>query len=304
MKEPIPSINRPTGYHETLYAYNTRNHNRLRNQLNGLVQGNDYAIAVTGSDGRYEKSQELSPVELILITSNTQTDLTPVLNLQNTPGFDKTFESKEIGRDNPLYFLGNRNIVYPSRVFDAELLVGNEDLYEAYIAQTEQELNTGDGKRYLRHVGKALQRAKRDLREGNTCAKNTKYHCFDMNTGELFYDPEHYVKATKNGLLRSVQYKVSQEITRNLVTGKIAPGKVVDMPTNLTQRLHYFHHNNDSAINERELADIVHAYQHALYWHHLTEENFKKGNPTFVSTRDLKEVRDIIQSFASNPLLR
>ena len=75
-------------------------------------------------------------------------------NLQNTLGFDKTFESKELGVDNPLFFLGNRNIVYPSRVFDAEFLVGNEDMFEEYIMRTGDEINAGDSKRYLRHAKK------------------------------------------------------------------------------------------------------------------------------------------------------
>ena len=304
MKEPIPSINRPTGYHEILYAYNTRNHDRLRAQLHGLVQGSDYAIAITGSDGRYEKSQELSPVELILITSNTKSDLSEVYNLQNTLGFDETFESKELGVDNPLFFLGKRNIVYPSRVFDAEFLIGNEDMFEEYIMRTGDEINKGDSKRYVRHAQKTCKRARRDLRKGNTAAKHTTFPCVDMNTGQLFYDPANYVKATKNGFLRSVQYKISHEITAAVADGRIHPEKIVDMPTNLTQRLHYFHHNNDVSINERELADIVYAYQHALYWHHLSEEQFKQGKQTFVDVNTLTEVAKIIESFASNPLLR
>jgi len=75
-------------------------------------------------------------------------------------------------------------------------------------------------------------------------------------------------------------------------------------PRNITQRLGYFNNRGLLTLNERDLGDIVHAYQHALYWHHLAEENYNQGIQTLVDRNDLNEVADIINRFSRKPLLR
>ncbi len=304
VREPTPSQYRPTGYHDILVTYNTNNLNQLTDQLNEMTHGEDYVIAVTGSDGRFEKSQMLSPIELLVITNNTSTDLSKIYSLQDTAGFENRFETIELGEDNPLFYSGNRNSIYPSRVFDSRPLSGDPSLHEAYIKSAFNKLAGEESKRYLRRTKRTLELAQQTLKDGSIGRKNAKIPCVIMRTGELLYDPINYVKATKNGFLRTAQYKISHDIAKAIAEERIDLSTIEQMPRNVTQRLDYFNNRGLLTLNERDLGDIVHAYQHALYWHHLAEENYNQGIQTLVDKDDLNEVADIINRFSRKPLLR
>lgn len=83
-----------------------------------------YAIATTGSDGRFEKDP-YSPFEIVVMV-NTGAESEDFANITKLEGLYEVPEIKDIGKDTMSYYNNNPSKVFPSRIFDILHLAGNE----------------------------------------------------------------------------------------------------------------------------------------------------------------------------------
>jgi hypothetical protein len=172
------------------------------------------AVATTGSDGRYEKSNPLSAVELIAITPDkrqlspelcfTIEKISQLVQEEGSP-FYPEIECKQLERDRIITATFKVTKVIPTRGLDAHLLVGNPFLFAQYKQQLYEELKNQPlakfKKDFVNDAHKTLQ--------GELCPTSAKRALsVEIDSGTLISDGK-YKRGPKYGLLRTIQYTIA-----------------------------------------------------------------------------------------------
>lgn len=306
--EIFPSERSPNTYLSALRAYNKALHletkKLIKSQLPILSDSNGrYCLYTTGSDGRFEKSP-VSKVELILLheggdeVEEISKEVKDII-LKNNLFSPDVSENKDLRDCSASYYENKKEAVFPTRTLDAKLIAGNPQLIRGLKDKLIGELREEEGKRIIRKFDDNRRYARKVTENGFGNIKGISQNHFDLESGILFYQKDG-VRGTKHGHLRSVQYRLASDIFKSIRGRKIGYDLIEEFPESTVERFNYLFFNEVSNFTSSEIDGISSAYKMALYWYHLAEENFNKGNSeTQVNPQELKEVTTEILKFAN-----
>lgn len=270
-----------------------------------LVDSN-IAIALTGSDGRFEKVGFNSPLELIVIVGKiedtTNSSIVKITeHIKKFPHiFEPEIEVKCLKQNSLICFnldpsphASKRDLPFPTRALDALYIAGSKELYEEYqkffFHQVFDKQNAKLINRFRTHQIKSVRSNlnKITTESDKDCSK----YGVDSKESTLKYDGER-IKATKHTLLRIVQYTVAYQIFKNIQLGKMSFDQYKQIPRNLTGRISWMQSNKFLDLSLSQVKEISDAYNTSLIWFACAQENFmfRKREITNVNNEELSRV--------------
>lgn len=317
----LPSYVSPKGMSFQDYGPALRQSNRAFQRKVGVFLAEkledakgDYAILTTGSDGRFEKGPyNTSKLEFIVVAPEdvTKLGLVRVLNgvIELEPLFiDHDIEVKRLGVDALSPYRGDRQRLFPTRIMDSVLLYGSSDVHNSSKRMLIDEFVGPDGKRVFESVKDRRADFKKVLAcDGVQMFKGEQVKHYEFSDGDVvaFFNPDKYVLGFKTGPLRFVQYGLMSEVIRSCRAGANRSA-LLDLPTNLGERLYALQADNLLACSADETRDVVNSYNFFVWAYNLSQEAFQLENKSEV-VFDGKEVRerisDLLKVF-SKPVLR
>src|SRR3989344_7450217 len=240
-------------YVRRLEVYNQHLQREIQRSLESLWDGQPehFAVATSGSDGRFEKAPQ-SKMEVILLHDASFDSREISIRLKELIRACPDIlwdidESKPLGDSSkPISgYHGDSTKLYPTRMFDAELLSGNPAVFLGGLEQQERELLAPIGEKCFDNM---VQRRKDSLGIMRTGSKNFRgkpiVH-FDLGQGFSYYTNPHLTDggagSFKFGPLRAVQYRLASDLISAYRTaaraGKPLPFTLDDIPKNIHERL-------------------------------------------------------------------
>lgn len=299
LRKLLASEHKPAHYEDAVASFNELLHNSIAEELLSDIPGlheSNIALSLTGSDGRHEKSPR-SLVELIVLNENSEDTSEIREKIQSYAStnehYDPSVEFKDLSKNNVLFFYDDSSRVFPTRVLDAKLLLGNKDLFSQYKTKLVSDLIGPEGKRCLKRFDEKRRASRHEL------TRLEKRLSFDESSGLLFFD-DNRIKATKYSHLRPVQYKLAADLFKGVRKGNVTAEYLETFPKRTINRLAHLYFGDRLNISSMQLSDISSAYSQSLYWFHLAEEKNLYENCTAmqVDAGELKEVTKIIKDFS------
>lgn len=266
---------------------------RMARKLKDLLREEslvETAIAITGSDARLEKGH-FSESELIVFAN--QNGDTKSAEILRSHGFD--VEIKIIGSETLSFYEGKRNTVFPQRVYDSVVLVGNPDVFVEAKRRLVSEWKE------IRGIKEEIKRKKAEYRialNGEQNWKGCKVRNYDLETGEAYYfdDTETgaRIRSFKNGPLRFVQFAVTNSLISSIKARTTEAGVRImeEIPTNTSDRIEFLRSVRVLDLEPAEARAMVEIYEHFLCAYHISEWESKKGRRT--TAVDIVETRERI----------
>ncbi len=261
----------------------------------------------TGSDGRFEKSN-FSKVDLLFYYKGDTMDparITEITQrifrlLEKRPDLlSKSIEIKNLSTSD-VFVCENetgKKPFFPTRCFDAFLLYGNQQEFDAY----KDQVTTLTKAKITDFKDSTLRIAKEIVKKGYQKFKENTLHHFNIETGQLFYTLHEGLTArsTKHGHLRSVQYMVAIIIFNALLDKTITLDEYKDLPRTTEDRLLFLQKKSILKLNDAETQKLIKAYRYALSLYHLSEQVAKRNHEDTlqVTAKELKECTSIILNF-------
>jgi len=275
----------PEEYYGCVYTINENRRLALKEDfasapINPLTD----VLIVNGSDGKSERHTQ-SKTEITLLTSQpTEAGAQPLADWYRkskwsdmSAFFDVSPtgmpEVKVVGDpDAPLaYAYDDSKLVYPDRVLNSRLIVGNEDVLRDAKKQVLTEISSDGltGKRMRKEIEGQLQIAMRGLETGEYRHKRI----FTTDPPQQYYDedPQNYSVGFKISGLRPVQRMTDLLTIRAIRAGKLSIDDASTFSTSTVDRI--------EALSERGLApdvqSVIPAYQWFLQQYHVAQDRYK-----------------------------
>lgn len=302
LKELLASEHRPKHYDDMVAAHNRALHFCVTDQLKRTFpsltsEEGDFAFAVTGSDGRNEKSPQ-SKIELVVLYGGLQPDaffsaqaqIRDYVTQKNS--YDPSIECKNVNVDSSSLFNNEPDRAFPTRALDAICIAGNMAVYDAYKKNMLFEITDPKSRSLLDRFDNRRRESRQEI------DRLDKRRSFDEQRGILYFDNEK-TRATKHSHLRPVQYKLAADVFKSLRAG-VLPKEYLDSFSRRTvDRLAQLYFDNRLKLSSDQVSDVSSAYSTAMYWYHLAEEAFFRDSAKEISvdSGELKEVTSIIKEF-------
>lgn len=283
----------PDEYRGLLAVINLNYVETLRAQLSLFDLGNACLILV-GSDGRLERHYQ-SRTEIVIIQRfKDQDTIQRLIDYWGATTFIRDFGVKMKNKviypdakvlddqDVPIsYAFGNPDTVYPDRIVNTTLIVGDSELYymDRTRALVEMTGNDQTSKRVRDHMKKQLREYRRALKTG-TFANRRIFECAGEQGMQIYdEDPSNYAAGFKTSHLRTVQRK------SNLLTVAAIRNGMLDLSEAAFRLPPTTHHlirflakrgllpnpYNDPAIRE----SLITAYSWFLQQYHHAQNRYK-----------------------------
>lgn len=244
-----------------------------------LLQGKHYCLIVPGSDGKKERHPQ-SKTEIILLLDQNNPQLEKevrkkiVISRSKNPTIGP-LEIKIVGQEkSPLSFFNHSpQRVYPDRVLNSYLLIGDPSLYFKARQQVLEEMQTK----------KVRSKMRNQLRQYKKAIATGQYRglaVFSEEKGEQYYFENANSKEIRFGFkiafLRAVQRKLDL-LTINLIKeGKESVDTLAkSLPTNTAARIEYLAQRG--FLNQDLAPRLQMAYLWFLKNYHQTQETFSKN---------------------------
>ncbi len=251
----------------------------------------DAVVIVNGSDGRLENTPvacRLSPISLTVIGRTRENMAGIVLevskverSLRDFRVLDLLIEEKLFDPDDGnLCLSGYRGVSrrpWPDTILDGICILGEMGIFDAARRRVFEEWEIPAIRKELkRNLIRFLGIAK------SGCRKDTRH--FDLETGDLFFDPQRYVRGLKYGPIRAVQLLLT---LRRLVNGFDADE---GLRTGSIQKL---------AVLYPDETDVMLSYKKALgIYHHQQHMRCCGGTGHIrVAPSELQSISETIASF-------
>ncbi|MGK5595372.1 MAG: hypothetical protein ACSNEK_08450 [Parachlamydiaceae bacterium] len=274
----------------------------LKREL-GKTKG--YVILVTGSDGRYEKMNNASPIELIVVTKGVNQPIIDKIKEipQKVPMFSRVIDLKDIHDPDDKLLCFNRCQdshqkdfrPFPSRALDASFLFGQQKLYGQYKISFFEELCSSKATKDLRKFRASARSSSLTLLKNNLAGKAGH---FDPNTGELFYDGDR-IKGPKYPLLRVVQYSLVDHVCKLINKGKINQKDFSELPKSTLERIDWLRKKKLLVLSKESGRQVKQVYSLSLLWYSEGQRlhtETGRGN-LVVSSIQLRQVAEIVMTF-------
>lgn len=267
----------------------------------------DYALLVTGSDGRREKSIA-SPIELMIaVEGKDDTKIlaeeveSTILSELGTNGDSSIFcvkdvEVKNVAGGDLAMFSKKPGLVMPSRLLDSSIVIGNEDIVFLAKRNMAREFQGDQAGRIMDGLRGRLNISRKVCRTGCSRFQGDDLQYFSPATGEIWYDPSKSIHGVKPGPLRLVQWRLGISMVRSIRKTDLehAERLVMDAPANTIDRMSFLQHEGVLRATFKEITDLSSLYQYFLLRYGISEYESAKNNA--ISTRtDSAEFRDALK---------
>jgi hypothetical protein len=242
------------------------------------------AVALTGSDGRMEKSGSSSKADLIVVTTVPEASLSSVAQLtlckirqlvQSEPGlFFNMVEEKALHSEEMVSIhVGKKDVSAPTRAFDAQFVAGSAAVFVEYKARLQQELvseakiNNLFKKTLLKD---SLRQISAEVRSIPSPSKKSpqkstgKILGVDTAKGIVRTDGK-YVQGPKYGILRSIQYSVAYSIFQR--ASHISPEDFGRIPSSVPDRIDWLRDKKLTTLSPEDCDSLKQCYRVGLYWY-------------------------------------
>lgn len=275
---------------------------RLQKELTRIVESNwdgqeeQFAITTTGSDGRLEKGTQ-SKMELMIIhhpSFDPSTLDRSLSNFYNTSPqeFWQVNELKKLNDPSkPISgYHANPSRLFPTRLFDAELIGGNPQIFFEALEQQEAELTGPLGERCLSFLNDRRRDAFHVIKQGSNKFKGENIIHFDLDKGVSYYGDPHLSRvgsgSFKFGPLRGIQYRMGVDLIRMYRAaskyGVSAPFTLDDIPNNTPERLLWLETGGYTTRSNSEISSLVDNYCFFLKAYHQSQWSYKHDTKTEV----------------------
>jgi hypothetical protein len=251
-----------------------------------------FAIALTGSDGRLERTGNPRNVELIVITEEDDDSArykvvaakihTLVIEREKMSEsidlFHPDIEEKNLGKDSVSQYTPPKDakkiVPIPTRALDAQFIAGDQETFRRYKLKLRQELSANTKicrdfkKDFLKPSKKNLSN---ELEEKGTSGVS-------LTTGQLTSDGA-YARGPKYGMMRSIQYAVADAILRN--SAHFSDEEFLSIPPTILERIDFLEQKNLIPLNPSECEELKRCYTQSLFWYAKLENASKiQGAPS------------------------
>jgi hypothetical protein len=301
-----------------------RNHHRQFNQFSNI------ALLRVGSGGRFEGSG-LGETEFVLLTTDSseyqglvckeidgldedelKRDYPPtffetlkevagtdILHVGLTAYMKVSLEHKRVDGDEKLSYYPGNTTPFPGRVIEGEFIAGNPSLVTVARRKVFDEVANDP---------KILAGLKEDLKVYRKVCESglsRKVQQFDLDTGELFFNPENKQFGLKYGVLRYVQSALSIEFFELFQRRKMSIDEYIDLPPSVEERIRYAFRKGWVA-NEEDMIIAGHIYIQAMDVQTATKVNFysEGGKRIFGVVGGLRTIHeDVVKIFETRLLI-
>lgn len=265
---------------------------RVAKKLKELLKNenlSETAITITGSDGRLEKGF-VSEAEIVIFARN---ELDPAIAGKiRSHGLD--VEVKRIELDKLSFYEGNRSTVFPQRVYDSLVILGDSEIFLEAKRTLVAEWKT------VRGVKEEIKRKKAEYKgtvRGEQQWKGRKLKNFDLDAGEAHYHTDEFgskIRSFKNGPLRWVQFVIANSLISTVRSRGLEEGIeiVQNMPTPTDEKIEFLRAARVLDLDAGEAKELAEIYDYFLCLYHKSEAEAKKGNS--ITKFEPKEVRERI----------
>lgn len=238
-----------------------------------------YCLILPGSDGKEERHPQ-SKTEIILLLEESNFSLEEEIGkkaeaMSRKNSISGFVETKIAGsKEAPLsFFEHSPSHVYPDRVLNSYLLVGDRQLYLRARRQVLEEMT---GKKIKEAMRDQLRQYKKVIRTGEY--RNLKV--FSEEEGEQYYFESRETKRIrfgfKVGFLRAVQRKLDLETVRWLESGQEGVDFLAqNLPMSTVERIAYFAQRG--LFDKNFALNLQEAYLWFLKNYHYAQESFSKN---------------------------
>lgn len=293
----------PNRYGEVIYAFNMLIHVELQNALDRVGDSlvGVEALAIPGSDGRFEKGSLMSQVEIIALLPEHVQNLDELKNRVDaaiqkaSPTRIAHIEWKQFGTSLAA-FNGDTNRIQPARVAtDARLVWGKQSSLDQARKDLGAEILSADGRRIKEKVTGLERDAKLVTASGRNKISGVDAVHFELEnsdgTGAVFFNPSSRQLSFKVGPLRLVQNTILAESIKHTRRENDAEF-VSTLRSNISRRLQQL--SNDKMLNHSpaSVQTIIDHYNFFLRHYHRSEQAYLKTKQTVVAL-DASEVLEI-----------
>lgn len=284
----------PERYGEVIYGFNMLIHAELQQALEGAcrhLRGVE-ALAIPGSDGRFEKGSIMSQVEIIaLLPEGTHGNIETLKRSVSeavrrvSPTRIAHFEWKQFGT--PLTaFNGDRNRIQPARIAtDARPVWGSKDAVERARKQVGHEVVGADGQRIREKVAGLERDARRAITGKNKFAGGDAVH-FELDnpdgTGQIFFNPKAHQLSFKIGPLRLVQSTLLAESIKHIRRENDVEF-LSTLRSNISRRLQQLKQDKMLNISQESVNAIIEHYNYFLRLYHMSEQAYLNRKQTVIA---------------------
>ncbi len=284
-----------TQYHAFVRSYNASLQKRVHAVLHDYfaeLSASPFAIVTTGSDGRKEKGPE-SLVELVSITRGTVFDRTLIARLKRIV---KDYSGRDLFEDDHLhlehknlrtsgtmsYYHEDRNLTYPSRLVDSELLYGDSTIHKEALDALGLEFLGDDGRRIRDRTSDKRREYRQIMVRGSQRFRGNNVLQVDLDAGVAYYDPNNYRTGFKQGPLRFIQFSLIDSLIQHIQeTGN---SEILhDLPESTQDRLCYLQANNLTPLSNDVLTLLDDSYHFFLWMLHRQQYAYKENRQTELS---------------------
>ncbi|MFW6014298.1 MAG: hypothetical protein ACOCQG_03945 [Candidatus Nanoarchaeia archaeon] len=267
----------------------------------------DTTICTTGSDSRLEKGPK-SELELLLLLPeksekrNSLDDLKYLIKNCEGLNFDEDIELKyvEEGGLSETTIKTNESktikLTSPDRMIDCCYLAGSLYLYNRARKKFEKELREPKyGKKILRSMRDRLREHRNITFTGTQKYKKNILKHFDIETGEVFYNPKENAYGFKQGPLRAIQTSIVRDFVKEIRNENSQEGyftcKGYRRPQGVVPKMNYLRVRDMIKLKEDDFKDLTDCYKYFLWGYHVSESCYH-NHGTSVVEFEKKETKD------------
>ena len=292
----------PREYHGLVETVNQNYHEELKEFLLGAFPELDFTtlcFVVVGSDGRLERHPQ-SKTEIVIFTRDefplSFKEIKERLRESNIHfEFNKKDEMdiKDIRKKDLLFssVYGNPHLIYPDRIINATLIVGDKNLFKEVRTHVLTEVATN------KRVWERLRSQFRFHRQVARTGIAQHREVFDRDKNVQFYDetPQNFRVGFKTAHLRAFQRFMLVIVGKMLRNGSKPEEIALTLPSNPIKQIIWLkEHGVLSNTSEKrdfnlELEEIIEAYKWFLREYHKIQETYKRERQPIVLKFDKEE---------------
>lgn len=287
----------PTEYSGLVQVVCMNNMRIMQAMLTPIPFGRDNCVIISGSDGKLERHPQ-SKSDLVMVGRDKKDcPLKRVLDHIGEEEYQRLFdigpvgqpETKALNQEDPIsHAFNRRELVYPDRILNAQLIIGSRGLFQEMRYRVLREM-VGDHPE-LKRIREELKSQLSSYKKGIETGKYRHVPVYDRQLGVQYYDEDPTCSryGFKHTFLRAVQRKMDLVTTTALQRGYVDLDEaVVGMPTNTCDRIEFF---KQACVLPNGVADdAADAYSWFLREYHKAQEGYKVSGRPITASFDIEE---------------
>jgi len=242
-----------------------------------------YSLITVGSDGKKERHPQ-SKTEIVYVFEKQEMapraqDIAQIF--RRTTGNTYFYETSEgqpmvvcLDQETPLsYAFNNSRLVYPDRVLNSVLVLGDENIHlKSRLKVLEEMIGPESGK-----IRREMRQQRNEYGKACRTATYRAVSLFDPDTGVQYYDEDRksYALGFKTSFLRLMQRTLDLLVNDGIKKYGINIRQIKEMPTSTVDRIKYLQKIGWIESGNQEVAAAQESYLWFLREYHKAQEAYK-----------------------------